>query len=44
MTVEKGQMLYEIVAKTRKDEFCVCVKRSLADFISLDNSLEKKYG
>lgn len=36
MTVENGQILFEIVSRTKKDEFCMSVKRSLDEFISLD--------
>jgi len=36
MTVENGQILYEIVTSTKKDELHMNVKRSLDEFINLD--------
>jgi hypothetical protein len=36
MTVENGQILYEIVTRTKKDELHMNVKRSLDEFINLD--------
>ena len=44
MCIEGGQILYEIVAKTKKDEYCVVVKRGFKEFTYLDKTLERKYG
>lgn len=44
MCIENGQILYEIIAKTKRDEFSVSVKRSFKEFQYLDKTLERKYG